>query len=582
MPLDGTVVKNIVYELNNYASGGRIEKIYQPSRDEVIITVRAASGGVRLLLSCNPDFPRIHLTGAKRENPQAPPMFCMTLRKHFGGGKITGFFQPSLERIVEVRVESFNELGDLTEKKIIVEIMGRHSNIIIVNESGIIIDAAKRIGVAQSSVREALPGRKYVYPPDQGKQNPLEAEADGFFSALVANLNVKAADALIKSYCGISALTAGEACVSAGIFPSDYVETLDNAARERLFAAFRDMMDTCAAGAFSPQIIYDNGKPLDFASVEITQFGALEKRRYDQISILLEDFYGNRTDCYRLKQKTADLRKLLQNNIERCVKKRYILEKTLKDTEGMDEWRICGELLTAYMSDVPSGASYYDAQNYYDNEIKRIKLDKDLTPSQNASRYFDKYNRAKRQKAAATEQLELNETELVYLESVYSAVFSDMSEADIQEIREELFAEGYIKKNPAKKGLKKKSAPLHFVSSDGFDIYVGKNNSQNDELTLKLAAPGDIWLHTKEIPGSHVILKTDGREASEAALYEASLLAAYYSKARESSTVPVDYTQKRHVKKPAGAKPGMVIYVRNKTAYVTPEPDIINTMNRIE
>lgn len=585
MPLDGIVIRNVVHELNALTQGGRIDKIYQLDKDEIVFSVRSLGKNVRILLTSNADFPRMHITESRFENPQSPPMFCMTLRKHLAGAKIIGFSQPQLERIIELRAATHNELGDAVEIRLVLEIMGKHSNIILVGAEDKIIDSARRISFERSSVREVLPGKAYVYPPSQDKRNPLLLTQEEFLQTLRLQPGAKAVSAIYQNYCGISPMIATEICEAAGVAPSDFVESIDPARRAALFSAFQNLMAECAADRYRPQIVYDGNRVVEFSSLELHQFGTMRKQYFDSISALLEVYYGERAVFHRLKQKTADLRKLVQSNIERCVKKADILEKTFKDTESMDQWRIKGELLTSYMSFVTPGAKFYDAENYYeDNKICRIALKEDLTPSQNAKRYFDKYNKAKRQRTAVLEQLAQNKEELAYLEGVSTIIFSSgLTENEIQEVKEELYQGGYLKKNPTRKGIRqKKSEPMHFQASDGTDIFVGKNNRQNDELTLKFAGPRDIWLHTKEIPGSHVILKTTGLEPpSDDALRAAAMLAAYYSKGRDSSSVPVDYAERRNVKKPSGAKPGMVIYEKNRTLFVTPDAELIAGIRQI-
>lgn len=586
MALDGVVLSNIKYELENNLLGGRVDKIYQPERDEIIINVRSLGNNYKLLATANASNARIHLTELQKENPMNPPIFCMVLRKYIAGGKIVKIEQPNFERIIDIYIESTNELGDNTVKKLIVEIMGKHSNIILVDENEIVLDSIKRISHDTSSVREILPGKKYVLPPSQNKLNILELDRSLFLSTVTSKKGVKIQEILYKSYSGISPSLASEICFRAGINADSYPEELDTKL-ESLFDAFNRLKKDICEHNFCTEIIVDssNDKIVDFSSVEMHQYSHLKKERYESISQLLERFYSQRDSTARIKQKSHDLHRLLMSNIERCVKKKEIQNKTLKDIADRDRWRMYGELITSNIYTVQKGMTVFETPNFYDENmpIVKIKLDAELTPVENAQRYFNKYNKAKRTYSALQQQIVQNNLELEYLEAILTSLENSSDESNILEIHSELSDGGYIKKRKSKKSQKvKKSKPIHYISSDGFDIYVGKNNLQNDELTLKFASSNDMWLHTKDIPGSHVIIKTKGFGISQNSIEEAACLAAFYSKGRNSSNVPVDYTLKKNVKKPNGAKPGMVIYEENKTLYVTPDESVIKSLNQIE
>lgn len=585
MALDGITTSAIVSELNAALLGGRIDKIHQPTADEIRFTVRGAGGVKRVLVSANSAHPRIHLTESVRENPMTAPLFCMVLRKHIAGGKIVAVEQPDFERIVILHIESANEMGDLTTKRLILEIMGKHSNLILTDETGKILDSIKRVTHEKSSVREVLPGKTYVFPPSHGKKNPLLAEQSDFLFSLHLQEGRKLQEFLYQSYTGISPMMAGEICFRAGLDASDACQAASLAAGEALFAAFSAMMDAVRAQAWRPAVYYQaaGGRVLDFAVLELRQFAALPTRQYESVSALLEGFYQERDNAAHIRQRAQDLHRLVLNHIERCVRKKEIQLKTRRETAGMEGWKKKGELLTANIYAVPQGVTTFRTVDYYEEGMPEIEIaiDPAKTPAENAQKYFSKYNKAKRTLAALEVQEKQNGEELAYLESVLNALEAAKDEADLAEIRTELAESGFLRRQPQKKdGRKpKKSRPLHYISSDGYDIFVGKSNLQNDELTLRMAEPTDLWLHTKDIAGSHVIIRTNGKsELPETTMEEAANLAAFYSKAKHGSMVPVDYTQRKHVKKPNGAKPGMVIYLTNRTIYITPDEAKINEM----
>lgn len=580
MALDGIVLSNIVSDLKRDFVGGRILKIYQTEKDELIVGVRGSGENAKILLTAHSNYPRIHLTTLDKENPKVPPMFCMLLRKHIGGGRIVDIVQPDFERIVEIHIESSNELGDLTVKRLVIEIMGRHSNIMLLGDDDIVIDSIKHIGKMQSSVRQIYPGCTYVYPPSQDKHNPLDRNYDEFYNAFDLEKAIPLHKRLYTFYSGMSPLIAKEICYRAIANPATLTSDVTEDEKKMVFDQLDLLYTDVANENYEPAIYTDEtDKIVAFSSVELLSYSDLEKVRFTNISALLEDFYFDQSQSSRVDQKTVDMKKVLDNHHQRAIHKKEIQLNALEDSGNREQYRIWGELITANVHSIPNNSNTFTTTNYYDQDMGdiTIPLDPQKTPIQNAQKYFKIYNKAKRTEIAAHEQLKIIEQDLQYLDSLFLTLETMEDENDIAEFRAELVESGYLKAKRVKKYNKpKKPKPLHFVSDDGFDIYVGKNNVQNDQLTLKTAANYDLWFHTKDIPGSHVIIDTKRQDVPETTLVQAALLAAYYSKAKGSSNVPVDYTEKRNVRKPNGAKPGMVIYDTNKTLYVTPQKRVID------
>lgn len=587
MALDGTAIAGIKMEMESRIVGGRIDKIYQPENDEIIMSIRNGGKAFKLLATANASYPRIHFTEKSKENPMKAPLFCMVMRKHLTGGKIIEIIQPAFERILNIKVESMSEMGDYSIKNLIIEIMGKHSNIILSDEDGVIYDAIKHINYEKSSVREVLPGKKYLFPPSE-KYDTMRLNEDNFKKAAEKKSNKRLQNMIYESYNGISPALASEICFLAGLDCLKSVKDITDGQLEKLYLSFEKVVEKIKKGCFSPEIIYsEKDKIIDFSALEMKQYDGFKKEKFESISELLEFFCTERDLQYRINQKSQDLKKIIMNNIERCVKKKNIQIKTMKEISEREKLKLYGELITANIYSIKQGADSFTAQNFYDDmkEID-IPLDSSLSPSENAQKYFRRYGKEKRTFNALQIQIKQNNEELEYLEGVLTSLRSSTSEQDIKEIRQELYEQHFIKKISGRKEKKKgkerqiKSSPLHYISSDGFNIYVGKNNRQNDELTLKLAKGGDIWLHTKKIPGSHVIIFSEGKTVPDTTITEAALLAAFYSKGRNSALVPVDYTLKKFVKKPSGAKPGMVIYETNKTAYVTPDEETVKKIKR--
>ena len=571
MAFDGITIANITKELQETLLGGRIYKIAQPENDALLLTIKNNGGQYRLLVSADASLPLVYLTEKNRQSPMTAPGFCMLLRKHLQNARITAISQPGLERIIHIDLEHLNELGDLCQKKLIVEIMGKHSNIIFCDDKEQIIDSIKHVSAMVSSVREVLPGRPYFIPQTQDKQNPLSLK-DRSDSSYV-NFKVKMQEkpmplykALYTTYTGLSPVIAQEICYRAGVdadLPAKALADTDDDSLQAVFSAFTDMMAQVAAGTFSPVIIYDGKTPIEFAALPLTLYRDKESSSSPSISSVLERYYAERETVTRIRQKSIDLRRIVQTALERNVKKYDLQLRQMEDTKKRDTYKVYGELLNTYGYSAAPGAKTLEAVNYYTGEPVTIPLDDTLTAQENAQRYFDKYGKMKRTYEALSELTVQVKEEIEHLESILSALDIAMQEEDLVQIREELIESGYIRRKGGTKKAKITSKPFHYVSSDGFHLYVGKNNFQNDELTFKFATGGDWWFHAKQMPGSHVILRTEGKEVPDRAFEEAARLAAYYSRGREQDKVEIDYIQKKHVKKPAGAKPGFVVYYTN-------------------
>lgn len=585
MAFDGLVVHSLVRELQALV-GGRIGKVHMPSANDIVLNLRAAGGGVKLLLSANPTYPRVHVTEQSFVNPLEAPMFCMLLRKHCEGGIVESITQPGLERIVVIRVRQRDELGDLSTKSIVIEIMGRHSNIILLDPaSGQILDGIHHVTPAVSSHRVVLPGSAYVAPPEQHKRNPLETEREAFVKLLgeAAPEGAAAADwerAIVRHFSGISPLVAREIVYRAGIGQPIAAEAGGADAAGRLWDSFRDIMEQIAQGNAEPNICEQPASGKSFFSVVRLSHLQGEPRSYASVSACLEAYYGDKAERDTVKQRASDMIRLLTNERVKNVKKLEKLRETLEEAGEADKYRVAGELLTASMHLFAKGDKEVEVIDYYDEQQRTVKLALDplLTPSENAQKYFKKYAKLKNSLSVVKEQMSQAEAEIVYLDSVLQQLAS-AGMADIEEIRDELIEQGYMRSRGKKLRRKKtggKPSLACYTSSEGIPIYVGKNNTQNEYLTNRLAHPGDTWLHTKDIPGSHVVIRSP--EFGEPTLSEAAMLAAYFSQARESSRVPVDYTRIRHVRKPGGAKPGFVIYDHQKTLFVTPDPELIKRL----
>lgn len=562
MAFDGIVVANLVHEFKKELLNGRIAKIIQPETDELLLTVKTSDGQKRLLISADASLPLIYLTETNKTAPLTAPNFCMLLRKHIGGGRIVDIRQPRLERVICFIIEHLNEMGDLCRKKLIIEIMGKHSNIIFCTEEGRIIDSIKHVSAQVSSVREVLPGREYFIPDTMHKHDPLTVDSVSF-TALLSEKPMPSAKALYTSFTGISPVTAEEICSLAGIDSSVPAKEYSEDILFHLYKQFSIYLSAVREQTFSPAIYYDGREPKEFSSLPLSHFSGYECRKYSSVSELLRTYYSARSRITRIRQKSADLRHIVQTSLERNRKKYDLQLRQLKDTENREKFRIYGELIHTYGYNVEAGAKKLDALNYYTDEMISIPLDPTQTPQENAQRYFAKYNKQKRTFEALSELSRETKDDISYLESIQTSLDIALTEEDLAEIREELINTGYIRRRFTKKKVKIKNAPLHYISSDGFHIYVGKNNLQNDELTFNFASGSDWWFHAKQAPGSHVIVRSDGAELPDTTFEEAGRLAAYYSSMRGGKKVEIDYVEKKHVKKPKGAKPGFVVYYTN-------------------
>lgn len=572
MAFDTLAVACVAKELDEKLRGAKIEKIYQPEKDELSINLKTFTDSYRLTISASPQNPRVHFSEHGKQNPQNPPMFCMLMRKHMTSGKIVKIHNVENDRIIIIDAETYNDFGDLTVKHIILEMMGRYSNIILVSEDDIIIDSIKHIDFTMSTERQILPGLMYSFPPLQ-KKIPILSENMKKIIIDKGEKNVRADKLLLSQIGGISPLTAREIAYRA-LGRCDALRD-DVADWERFSESVRNF----PALEFKPCLITEkeSGRILDFSAIDIKQYENLADIKYfDSMSELLEIFYKSKDSAERIKQKSNDVLKVLHNNITKVSKKIGILKSTLDEAENKEKYRKFGDLLIANLYKLKPGDESVSVADYFSEtqEEVEIPLSPMLSLSQNAQRYYKLYNKAKTAQVQAALQLENAVGDLDYLESTLLLLENCADEGDISAIRNELEKTGYlkIKRKGKKKPEKEMSKPHHYLSSDGFDIYVGKNNTQNDKLTLKFANSADIWFHTKKIHGSHVIIKLGkDKDVPERTMLEAAALAAYFSKARESSRVPVDYTFIKNVKKPNGAKPGMVIYDSYNTIYVNPE-----------
>ena len=562
MALDGITIANIVKEMRDALLGGRIAKIAQPEADELLLTVKAPSGQRRLYISASASLPLVYLTDENKPSPFTAPNFCMLLRKHIANGRIVSITQPSLERIIVLGIEHLDELGDLCRKKLVIEIMGKHSNVIFCDEDDRIIDSIKHVPAQMSSVREVLPGRTYFIPDTMHKADPLTiSESD--FAVLLRQKPSALSKALYTSLTGISPVVAEEICFLAGLNSALPPSELSDDLMTHLYRQFSLFLDQVREEDFHPAIYYRNNEPQEFASVPLTHLEGCARQEFDTISQVLSSYYAVKNRITRIRQKSADLRHIVQTALERNRKKYDLQARQLKDTDKRETYKVYGELLQTYGYQAEPEAKELEALNYYTNEMIRIPLDPTKTPLENAKRYFEKYNKMKRTYEALSHLIVETRDEISYLESVSNALDIARTEDDLAQVKEELTQSGYVRRKFTKKKEKFKSMPLHYISSDGYDMYVGKNNFQNEELTFSFASGNDWWFHAKKVPGSHVIVKSQGEDMPDRVFEEAGKLAAFYSKNNGSEKVEVDYVEKKHVKKVKGQKPGFVIYHTN-------------------
>ncbi|MCI8267310.1 MAG: fibronectin/fibrinogen-binding protein [Lachnospiraceae bacterium] len=562
MAFDGVTIAGIVSELKDKLIGNRIYKIAQPEKDELILTVKGSCGQVRMLMSADASLPLLYLTQKNKTSPMTAPNFCMLLRKHLQNARIVSVTQPGLERIVRFELEHLNELGDLCRKYLIIELMGKHSNIIFCDDQDKIIDSIKHISGMVSSVREVLPGRQYFIPKTQDKAELLSCSQEEMAAVLRAK-SLPLYKAVYTGFTGISPSIAQELCYRAGVDADLPSAGLEAEALDRMVSVLSGLAADIRSEKFCYNVVYENKQPAEYAAVQLSSYEEGQRRRFECISELLEYYYAEKNTITRIRQRSVDLRKIVTTALERNVKKYDLQVKQLQDTDKRETYRVYGELLNAYGYGVEAGAKSMEALNYYTDEKITIPLDPMLTAGENAKKYFDKYQKLKRTYEALTTLTKETKEEIEHLSSISIALDIALKEEDLVQIKEELIESGYIRRKGNTKREKITSKPFHYVSSDGYHIYVGKNNYQNEELTFKFATGNDWWFHTKGIPGSHVVVKSNNDELPDRVFEEAGKLAAHYSQARGQEKVEIDYTQKKNVKKPNGSKPGFVVYYTN-------------------
>lgn len=572
MAFDGITIHSLIYELNNTILGGRIDKIAQPEKDEILLTIKSPKGSYRLMLSVNASLPLAYLVSANKPSPLTAPNFCMLLRKHINNGRIISVSQPGLERIINITIEHLNEMGDLCTKHLMVELMGKHSNIIFVDDNNRIIDSIKRINASVSSVREVLPGYEYFIPNTSDKIELINSDDDRIMNKL-ASSGENLTKAIYSSFIGISPEVAEEICYVAEIDSNKPVSALNDNELLHISHTISGFVEDVMENRYSPVIIYDNSAPSHFAVLSCSIFNNSEKEYYESISRLLENFYTSKNKSDRIRQRSTDLRQIVSTALSRNYKKYDLQLKQLEDTNKREKYKVYGELLNVYGYDIKEGDKQIEVLNYYTNENITIPLDPELSATENSKKYFAKYTKLKRTYEALSELIIATKSEIDHLESINTALELADDYETLSQIKDELIQFGFIKKNVNKSNKKSavKSKPYHYISSDGFHMYVGKNNIQNEELTFKIASGNDWWFHAKNMPGSHVIVKTDNKELPDNTYEEAAALAAYYSKGREYEKVEVDYIEKKHLKRVAGAAPGFVIYHTNYSMNISPD-----------
>lgn len=585
MAFDGITTAALTKELSEKLTGGRVFRIIQPENDALLLTIKPeierGGGQVRLLLSADPSLPLVYLTQDSPLAPVTAPSFCMLLRKYIQNGKIERVYQPGLERIIRFDIRHRSEMGDLLTYTLVIELMGKHSNIMLLDENEVILDSIRHVSQMVSSVREVLPGRPYFVPQTQNKKDPLSITKENFMALLDDN-SIEASKFLVSTFTGFSTSASEEVTFESRVGQDRSVAEFDDADREAFWNAFSFLLQRIRTGAFTPAIYYhigeadvlSQGEPVGFSCMPMEMLRDLPRKEYQSVSLLLSDFYAQKNAVTRIRQKSSDLRHVVTTILERDIHKYDLQRKQLKDTEKRDKYRVYGELLNAYGYSIPEGAKSAVLDNYYTGEKLTVPLDPAKTPQQNAQHYFDRYTKMKRTEEALSVLTKEVKAEIDELESIRTALDLSLTEGDLAQIREEMEQAGFVRKKTEPRGKKRavpESRPLHFVSTDGYDIYVGKNNLQNDSLTFHFAQPLDIWFHANDMPGSHVILRTNGtpfEEIPDRAFEEAASLAAYYSSGRQAGRVEVDYLERKGVKKPSGARPGFVIYHSNYSILV--------------
>ena len=577
MAFDGIVISNLTYELNTNLVGGRISKISMPEDNELIFTIKNNAKTYRLLVSASASLPLVYLTDVNKPAPKVAPAFLMLLRKYIGTAKINNIFQMGLERILCFELEHLNELGDLSHKRMYIEIMGKHSNIIFTDENNKIIDSIKRISANMSSLREVLPGREYFLPEELKKKDLLSTGLEEFIEILKSK-EYPLVKSVYMNFAGISPLIAEEIILRASLLSQAPSTSLSELEYTHLFHTIQNLLEDINTHNFTPNIIYKGEEAIEFSSINLYSYEGKEYKResFDSVSKMLYDFYSSREAFVLNRQKSSDLRRIVNTALERASKKYDLQEKQLQDADKKDIYRVYGDLLNTYGYSLKGGESSFTTENFYDdNKEITIPLDKNKSAKENAKKYYDKYAKLSRTTKALSEEILKTKNDIEHLQSIQTALEVSSDDESLSQIRQELVDFGYIKKHSSAKKQKITSHPYHYISSDGYDIYVGKNNYQNEELTFKVATGNDWWFHAKGIPGSHVILKSNNEEElPDRAYEEAAALAAFYSKAKDADKVEVDYIQKKNIKKVAGAAPGFVIYHSNWSMVATPKANL--------
>ncbi len=573
MALDGIFLSMLKKEMEKTLIGARVDKIHQPSREELIMALRWNGGTGKLLFSASASAPRVHFTESAIDNPKAPPMFCMLMRKHLSGAKLIAIEQFGLERLLHFSFSTYNELGDPVVLKLAVEIMGRHSNIILIGNDGKIIDSIKRVTADMSSVRQVMPGMSYVFPPSQNKLDTLNLNKEVFLERLSGGRDIPLSKALMEHLDGVSPIVCREISETVTGTQDKTVHDLTPEEQEKLTETVEKLADTVRNQEALPYMVLDeNGTPVDFTFLPVKQYGeSMTVKLYDSCSTMLDRYYADRSGADRMKQRSGDLFRFVMNLVDRLSRKLDIQRQELARSTERDILRVKGELIQANLYQMEKGMSSVILENYYDNnEPTEVKLDPRLTPIQNAQHYFTEYRKADTAERMLRKFIEKGEEELSYIESVFDLLTRARTEDEVLSLRDELVGQGYLKNHRQRNQKPIKLAPKEYVSTDGFKILCGRNNLQNDKLTFKDSRKNDLWFHTQKIHGSHTIVVTEGRDVPESTIAEAALIAAYNSKGRDSSLVAVDYTEIRNVKKPSGAAPGKAVYEHYKTAYVRP------------
>lgn len=571
MAFDGITISCITNELNDKLQNGRIFKIAQPENDELILTIKVNKEQFRLLISANASLPLIYLTNTNKQSPLTAPSFCMLLRKHINNGRITGIYQPGLERVINIEIEHLNEMGDLCKKILVVELMGKHSNIIFCDDNNKIIDSIKHITAQTSSVREVLPGREYFIPQTTDKQNPLDVTYGDFKKNLLDKPS-PLVKSLYTSLTGISPIASEDILHLSGIDSSLPAKELSEDEFYHLYNTFVNYIAEIRDRHFSPAIYYSNqNEPVDYSAIPLSVYSDYTCKTFPSMSSVLETYYAEKNMITRIRQRSTDLRQIVNSALSKSVKKYDLQLKQLKDTEKRDKYKVYGELLTTYGYNLSPDDKVLTCTNYYDGNEISISLDTDLTPMENAKKYFDKYGKLKRTYEALSEITKETKREIEHLESICTALDIATQENDLKEIKEELIQFGYIRRKSSDKKSKFVSKPLHVTLSGGYEIYIGKNNYQNEEITFKIATGNDWWFHAKKTPGSHVVVRSENSELPDEIYEIAGSLAAYYSKGREQEKVEIDYTQKKNLKRVSGAAPGFVIYHTNYSMMCPPK-----------